>query len=46
MKCSVKLAERIAGEKNANVDTLWRIADALGLRLSDFFIMVEKHIGQ
>ena len=30
-----------AGTKNANVDTLWRIADALGLRLSELIRMVE-----
>ncbi len=30
-----------AGTKNANVDTLWRIADALGLRLSGLIRMVE-----
>ncbi len=29
------------GAKNANVDTLWRIADALGLRLSEMIRMVE-----
>ena len=31
-----------AGAKNANVDTLWRIADALGLRLSELIRMVEE----
>ena len=30
------------GEKNANVDTLWRIADALGMRLSELIRMVEE----
>ena len=30
-----------AGTKKANVDTLWRIADALGLRLSELIRMVE-----
>ncbi|MBR1561488.1 MAG: helix-turn-helix transcriptional regulator [Clostridia bacterium] len=30
-----------SGDKNANVDTLWRIADALGLSLSELFAMVE-----
>jgi len=32
------------GNKNANVDTLWRIAEALGMRLSEFFRMVENEI--
>ena len=30
------------GSKNANVDTLWRIAAALGLRLSELIQMVEE----
>ena len=30
-----------AGAKDAAVDTLWRIADALGLRLSELIRMVE-----
>ena len=34
-----------AGAKNANVDTLWRIADALGLRLSELIRMVEEETG-
>lgn len=29
------------GSKNANVDTLWRIAAALGMRLSELFKMIE-----
>lgn len=29
------------GCKNANVDTLWRIAAALGIRLSELMRMVE-----
>ena len=33
------------GDKNANVDTLWRIADALGLRLSELIRMVEAETG-
>ena len=33
------------GDKNANVDTLWRIADALGLRLSELLRLVEDSIG-
>ena len=32
------------GAKNANVDTLWRISDALGLRLSELIRMVEEEI--
>lgn len=32
------------GTKNANVDTLWRIAEALGMRLSEFFQLVEAEI--
>lgn len=34
------------GSKNANVDTLWRIADALGIRLSELIRRVEVEIGQ
>ena len=30
------------GQINASVDTLWRIAEALGLRLSELFAMVEE----
>ena len=33
------------GEKNANVDTLWRIADALGMKLSELIRLVEKAVG-
>lgn len=29
------------GSKNANVDTLWRIADALDMRMSDLMRLVE-----
>lgn len=29
------------GSKNANVDTLWRISSALGMRLSELIRMVE-----
>ncbi len=35
-----------AGTKNANVDTLWRIADALGLRLSELIRRVEEETFQ
>ena len=34
------------GNKNANVDTLWRIAGALGLRLSELVRRVEEEIGK
>lgn len=30
------------GAKNPKVDTLWRIADALGISLSELFRMVEE----
>ena len=30
-----------SGAKNAQVDTLWRIADALGMRLSELIRMAE-----
>lgn len=30
------------GTKNPKVDTLWRIADALGIPLSELFRMVEE----
>ena len=32
------------GEKNANVDTLWRIADALGMKLSELIQIVEMEL--
>lgn len=32
------------GSNNANVDTLWRIADALGIRLSELIRRVEDEI--
>lgn len=34
------------GTKNANVDTLWRIAEALGMRLSEFLQLVETEIAK
>ncbi|MBR3740886.1 MAG: helix-turn-helix transcriptional regulator [Clostridia bacterium] len=34
------------GEKNANVDTLWRIADALGIKLSELIQIVEMELGK
>lgn len=32
------------GRKNANADTLWRIADALDMRLSDLIRMAEQEM--
>ena len=32
------------GKKNANVNTLWCIADALQMPLSQFFLMLEQMI--
>lgn len=32
------------GKKNANVNTLWCIADALQISLSHFFLLVEQMI--
>lgn len=34
------------GRKSANVATLWRIAQALGLRPSELFRMIEEEIEQ
>lgn len=34
------------GTKNPNVDTLWRIADAFGIPMSQLIIKVEKHISE
>ena len=36
------LAEIESGSVNANVDTLWRIAEALGMKLSELIGMVEE----
>lgn len=38
------LAEIETGRTNANVETLWRIAEALSIRLSDLIRMVERDI--
>lgn len=38
------LAEIESGKDNANVETLWRIAGGLDLRLSDLFRRVEDEI--
>ena len=32
------------GSKNANVDTLWRISSALGIRMSELMLKVENEI--
>ena len=33
-----------SGKKNPSVDTLWKIAGGLGMRLSDLIRIVEKEI--
>ena len=38
------LAEIESGKDNANVDTLWRIACGLDIRLSELFRRVEEEI--
>ena len=38
------LAEIEAGRTNANVETLWRISEALGMKLSRLIRMVEESI--
>ena len=38
------LAEIESGRINAYVETLWRIAEALSIRLSDLIRMVERDI--
>ncbi len=38
------LAEIENGRDNANVETLWRIAGGLDIRLSDLFRQVEEEI--
>lgn len=34
------------GRKSPNTETLWRIADALGLRLSGLMLLVEEAVEQ
>lgn len=34
------------GSKNASVSTLWRIASALGIRLSELIRMIEDETGK
>ena len=40
------LAEIEGGKDNANVETLWRVAGALEIRLSDLIRRVEEEIEQ
>lgn len=32
------------GSKSANVETLWKIASALDMRLSDLIVMIEEQL--
>lgn len=34
------------GSKTANVETLWKIANALDMRLSELIFIVEEHISK
>ena len=36
------LAEIEIGHTNANVETLWKLTEALGMKMSDLIQMVEK----
>ena len=36
------LAEIETGHTNANVETLWKISEALGMKMSDLIRMVEQ----
>ena len=38
------LAEIETGHTNANVETLWKISEALGMKMSDLIHMVEQAI--
>ena len=40
------LAEIETGHTNANVETLWKISEALGIKMSDLIQMVEQVIEQ
>lgn len=40
------LAEIETGHTNANVETLWKISEALGIKMSDLIQMVEQIIEQ
>lgn len=38
------LAEIESGHTNANVETLWKISEALGMKMSDLIRLVEQAI--
>lgn len=38
------LAEIETGHTNANVETMWKISEALGMKMSDLIRMVEQTI--
>lgn len=38
------LAEIETGHTNANVETLWRLSEAMGMRMSELIRMVEQAI--
>lgn len=40
------LAEIKTGHTNANLETLWRISEALGIKMSELIRMVEQAIEQ
>ena len=40
------LAEIETGHTNANLETLWRISEALGIKMSELIRMVEQTIEQ
>lgn len=40
------LAEIETGHTNANIETLWRISEALGIKMSELIRMVEQAIEQ
>ena len=40
------LAEIETGHTNANVETLWKISEALGMKMSDLIQLVEQVIEQ
>lgn len=40
------LAEIETGHTNANLETLWRISEALGIKMSELIRMVEQAIEQ
>lgn len=40
------LAEIESGRTKANVETLWKITEALEMNLSELIQMTERHVGQ